>query len=162
MKGGGSCLNWDSVPVFAWTDSVRITGVQVHVILLTDPLIRDAIPNNINKWKVWKSGWKECHNCLALLRSWAGMLDGKVVGIFEVRGDVPKKTDLSWNVLLTQFRVRVRTGEQIFKSLIYSTKGTKVVCRSECKTKIVCFKNVWLCLIRRLNTDRFLRHWITF
>jgi len=60
-------------------------------------------------------------------------------GVFEVRYDVPKKTDLSRNVLLTLSRVRVGTGEQIFKSLISFTKTTKMVCRSECITKIEFF-----------------------
>jgi hypothetical protein len=49
MKGGGNCLTCGSNPVFAWIDSVRITGVQVQMILLTDHLTRDALPNNGNK-----------------------------------------------------------------------------------------------------------------
>ena len=114
------------------------------MILLTDPSIHDEIPNNINKLKVRKTGWTECHNCLALLRLRVGILGGKVAGIFEVRYDVPKKTDLSRNMLLTLFLVRVRRGEQIFKSLISFTKATKVVCRSECITKIEFFNNYFL------------------
>ena len=78
MTGGGRCLNWDSIPVFAWSGSVRIPSVQVHMILLTDPLILDALPSNINKWKVCKTGWTECHNCLAVLRPRVGILGGKV------------------------------------------------------------------------------------
>jgi hypothetical protein len=50
---------------------------------------------------------------------------GNLAGIFEVRYDGPKETWLSRHVLLTTFRVRVGTREEIFKSLISFIKATK-------------------------------------